>query len=234
MIRKNKIFGYIVVMCLFVISLTGCELNAEEEKTIKNKTDEEIEYLENQIITIVNKYVKREYEKDGDIAWEDVSEDVFKISNTMDTLMLDLSEYEISKEDMLAFRNEVNNLSLAVSNIDEYNLIDKCSYLYSLLPAYLEKYSDDTNKINIMKLKSLVLSSYVAANSGDWESSKNSISLAETKYNEMSNDVEYMKEYSFNLNKIYILLQEVKNAIELNEIELCKIKYLSFIEKIGY
>lgn len=233
MIKKIKNYTYIILIIFSIISLTGCELT-QEEKTIKNKTDEEIEYLENQIITIVNKYVKREYEKDGELVWEDINTDVFRITNIMDTLMLDLSEYEISKEDMLTFRNEVNNLSLAVSNIDEYNLIEECSFLYSLLPNYLEKYSDDINKINIMKLKSLVLSSYVAANLDDWEGAKNAIGLAETKYNEMSNDVEYMKEYSFNLNKIYILLQEVKNAIELNEIELCKVKYLNFIEKIGY
>ena len=40
-----------------------------------------------------------------------------------------------------------------------------------------------------------------------------------------------MKEFSYNLNKIFVLLSEIKNAIYLEELELTKIKYINFIEK---
>ena len=48
----------------------------------------------------------------------------------------------------------------------------------------------------------------------------------------MSDNLEYMKEYSYSLNKIYILVEEFKNAVDLEQADLAKIKYINFIEKI--
>ena len=55
---------------------------------------------------------------------------------------------------------------------------------------------------------------------------------AENKYRTMMDDVDYIKEYSYNLNKVFVLIGELKNAIELEEIELTKVKYINFIEKV--
>lgn len=82
-----------------------------------------------------------------------------------------------------------------------------------------------------MKLKSLILSSFVQANFLDWSTAKETVRLAESKYNEMMNNVDYMREYSHNLNRIYVLLEEFKNAVELEELELTKVKFINFIEK---
>ena len=59
------------------------------------------------------------------------------------------------------------------------------------------------------------------------------IETADNKYKEMTDDVDYMKEYSYNLNKVYILLGELKNVINTEELELTKMKYINFIEKIS-
>ena len=83
-----------------------------------------------------------------------------------------------------------------------------------------------------MKLKSLVLSSFVQTSILDWANAKTTIGLAETKYKEMMEDVDYMKQQSYNLNKIYILIEELKNAINLEEVDLARIKYINFIEKV--
>ena len=83
-----------------------------------------------------------------------------------------------------------------------------------------------------MSLKSLILSSYINSYFLNWQEAKTKASSAETKYKEMSDNLEYMKEYSYSLNKIYILVEEFKNAIDLEEADLAKIKYINFIEKI--
>ncbi len=83
-----------------------------------------------------------------------------------------------------------------------------------------------------MQLKSQVISSFVYSNLLNWELATQAIDSAEIKYKEMMDDVDYMKEYSYNLNKIFVLLSEQKNAINLQELELVKIKYVNFIEKI--
>lgn len=228
---KTKTSFLILIIAFTMFILTGCSTN-NETLTLQDKTNAEIEYIEDRVFVVVNKYVKEEYKNDEMINWKDVSDDVKKISDVLDTVILDLSEYEISNDDLIAFRNSVNNISIMASNQDEIGLITECDYLYSLLPNFLDKYSDNKNMINIMRLKSLVLSCLVFSYTDDWDSARNTINLAESKYNEMTNDTNFMKEYSNDLNKIFILLEEVKNAIEAEELELIKNKYIIFIEKV--
>lgn len=230
--RKNFFTEYILFIFLILFILTGCSRNNENsKKDLKDKVDEEISFLEDKTFTITNKYAKGEYLIDGSLQWKDISKEVEEISISIDTIIQDLSELDVSNEDILALRNEVNSLIISAGNKDEYNLLQKASNLYSLLPNYMEKYSEDKNKIDIMKLKGLVLTSYIQANSLEWNLSKDTIILAEAKYNEMMNNIDYMKEYSNSLNKVYVLLEELKNAIELQEIELTKVKFINFIEK---
>lgn len=230
--RKIFLIKYILFIFSILFILSGCSINNEEnEKTIQDKVNEEINFLENKTFTITNKYAKGEYLVDEKLNWKDISKEVEEINLSIDTIIQDLSELDISNEDILALRNEVNSLLISSGNEDEYNLLQRTSYLYSLLPNYLEKYSDDKNQVDVMKLKSLILSSFVQANFLEWDTAKNTIVLAEAKYNEMMNNVDYMKEYSNNLNKIYVLLEELKNAIELQEVELTKVKFVNFIEK---
>lgn len=223
---------YILIVILTMSCLTGCSINKDEHKTIEEKTDEEISYVEDEILNIVNRYAKKEYVKDNTVDWDSIQKDTENLNSSLDTIVLDLSETKISNDDLVNFRNELNNVNIAIAGKNENELMQRCSYLYSLLPTYLEKYSNDKNEINNMKLKSLVLSSFIQANVLDWQSAKTTIGLAETKYKEMMDDVDYMKEYSYNLNKTYVLLEELKNAINIEQADLSRIKYINFIEKI--
>ena len=230
--NKKENFKFIFLFSFLIFFLTGCSLQEENQKTIQDKTNEEISYIEDEIFTIVNKYIKGEYNDDtGGIKWDDVNKEVQNLNSVLDTIMLDLSELEITNDELVNLRNEVNNLSISVTNKDDYNLLQKSSYIYSLLPTYMEKYSQDKNKIDNMKLKSLVLSALVQANFLEWDTAKNTALLVENKYKEMMDNVDYMKEYSYNLNKTYILIGEFKNAIDLEEVELTKQKYINFIDK---
>lgn len=231
---RRQVIKLILLISFFLLFITGCSFNNNEEvKTIQDKTNEEINYIEDELFTIVNKYVKNEYnDETGTIKWDDINKDVQNLNGVLDTIMLDLSELDISNDELITLRNEMNNINIAITNEDEYNLLQKSSYIYSLLPTYMEKYSQNKNKVDNMKLKSLVLSGMVQANFLEWDTAKNTALLAENKYKEMMDDVDYMKEYSYNLNKVYILLGEFKNAVDLEEAELAKQKYINFIEKI--
>lgn len=231
MSRKNEL-KFIFIISFLLIFITGCSIQKKNSLGIEEKINEEINYIEDKIFTIVNKYIKGEYIDDSEkIKWEDINFELQSLNSVLDTIMIDLSEIEISSEDLINFRNEINNLLISVSNEDEYNLLQKCSYLYSLLPNLMEKYSQDKNEIESRKLKSLVLSGLVQSNFLEWDNAKNTANLAETKYKEMMDNVDYMKEYSYNLNNIYILVGEFKNAVNLEEVELVKQKYINFIEK---
>lgn len=226
----KKIYLFIIVMILVLLTLTGCS-DTHEEKDINDKTKEEIAYLEKEIFMVVNKYVKDEYIKDNNLNWDSINDDVEEINGALDTIILDLSEVNISNDDLIKLRNEVDNLFIAVGKKDEYNFLNRCGYMYSLLPGYLDKCTDNKNIVNIMKLKSLVLTSFIQSQFNEWEQAKINISTAETHYKGMMDNIDYMKEYSYNLNKVYILLEEFKSSIDNEEADLAQVKYITFIEK---
>lgn len=232
MVRKYIFCFLILIMMLFV--LTGCSGIESETKsaTVEEKSSSEIEYLQDEIFTIVNKYAKGEYVEDDTINWENVNKDAQKIGKILDTLMLDFGEAQISNDDLNKFRTEINNLLIASSGEDEQIMLTSASNLYSLLPDYYGKFSNDNNKKDIMTLKSLVLQSYINSIFFNWTEAKTNAQSAESKYKEMSDNLEYMKEYAYSLNKIYILVEEFKNAVDSEQADLARIKYVNFIEKI--
>ncbi len=246
MVKKiGKICFYCIFTIVCLITITGCSLMNNEGKTIEDKTNEEITYLEDEILTIINKYAKGEYDikptnndetnsdqsnEEVTLNWEEITKTVNKINETLDTIILDLSEIEISNDDLINFRNQINNLSISVTNQDKATFLQETAILYSLLPTFLEKYSNN-NEISIMQLKSLAVTSFIYSDLLDWENAKNTIASAETKYKEMMDDVNYMREYSYNLNKVYVLLEEFKTVIDAEQNSLSKIKYINFIEK---
>lgn len=229
--RKYILNFLILILILFLFTgCTGIE-SQTEVASIEDKTISEIEYLEDEIFTIINKYTKEEYIVDNNIDWKKVREDAQQIGKVLDTVMLDFGEAKVPNEELIAFRTEINNLLVSCSNEDENTLFKSASNLYSLLPEYYGRFSENKNEKEVMALKSLVLKSYASAYFSEWEDAKAAASLAETKYKEMSDNLEYMKEHSFDLNKVYILVEEFKNAIDLEQVDLSKVKYINFIEK---
>ncbi len=230
MIKKN--FFCISCIIIFLIFFTGCEINNEEPKTIQDKTDEEISFIENKILTFFSMYAKGEYNEEEELNWELINSNIIELNNILDTIILDFKELEISNDEIIRFRDGINNLYIGASKKDIGICLNEYKNLYVLLPKYKSKYSENKNEILKFELKALVVSSFVNANLLDWENAKITIEEAEIKYNEMINDIDYMREYSYNLNKMYILVGELKSAIEIEELELTNLKYVNFIEKI--
>lgn len=230
MVKKKYSFLLII---LLIIMLTGCDINDNtQNQTIEGKITEEIDYIENKILTFFSMYAKEEYGTLENLNWDLIEENAVELNGILDTVILDLSEVDISNEDIIKFKNEINYLSIAVFNKDINETIKRYGELYILLPNFASKSYTNKNEIKLIELKSLVISSFVYANLLDWESAKSTINDAEIKYKTMMDDVDYMKEYSYNLNKVFILINEIKNAIEIEELELTKVKYVNFIEKI--
>lgn len=228
---SKELSKLIILISLIMFCLTGCSMtDGKDNKTIEDKTDVELSYVEDSIFTIVNKYAKDEYRTDGKLDWDIILKDAKKINDVVDTILLDLSELEIPDENIIEFSNELNNLIIAISDKNEKLLIDKLSYLYSLIPKYISNYSDNVNVIKQKELKSIILSSYNLSNLDNWTDAKTTIQDAENKYKEMMNDVDYMKENSYKLNKVYVLIEEFKNVINLENIELVNMKYINLIE----
>ena len=101
--------------------------------------DEIKDYIENKILTFYSMFAKKEYGEIDDLNWDLIEENVIDLNGTLDTVILDMSEIEISNEDIIAFKDGVNRLSIATSNKDINTVLEEYRLLYSTLPSYARK-----------------------------------------------------------------------------------------------
>lgn len=228
---KKYIKNFLILFFL-LFTLSGCSNVQENETSIEDKIKQEIEYIEDAIFNITNKYAKGEYIKDDALDWQAIFEDEESINNVLETIVLDLTEIDVSNDEILKFSSEINNLLLATATENEDELFTRLNNLYALIPNYISKVGANKNKVQDKELNSIILASYSLANAENWEEAKSMMQSAIDKYNGMMNDVEYMQENSYKLNKTYILLGELKNAIDLENIKIVNLKFVNFTEKI--
>ena len=228
---KNKTI-FIIILMLFVLLLAGCKDNELPER-INEKTTKELGYFEEKIFEIIIKLEKKEYlNEDNLIGWDKVLEDGENINLELDNLMLDLSKLNLANEEIRNLSIYTNNVLRAISEKNEMSLLNELTNLYQTIPVYLNLYEKDKNKIKQKELKSLILKSFNYAVNGDWVNSKNETLNVENKYNEMISDSSYIGENSYNINKLYILIQEYKTAIDSNNIEIVRIKFIALVSEI--
>lgn len=194
------------------------------------------------MIKIINKYAKGEYSKEETVQngtetvttidWDSMLKDEKDLLESLDTVILDLSELDIKNEDVIKLSSEINNLIILTTEENISGVLYKIRDIYSLIPEYMKTFENDTDLINKKNIKRLVISCYSLVVDGKWEEAKAEALNLETKYKEMMNDLKYAENNSYNLNNIYVLVEEFKNSIGLENIELISLKYITLIEKI--
>ncbi|MBR3697089.1 MAG: hypothetical protein IKM97_02290 [Clostridia bacterium] len=249
----NKKVNFIFIICLFLIVLTGC--SRDKKYSIEDKVTEEIKYIENILINIVNNFATGNYEvrntnlndesnegKENDIEnlaieigtynTESILEDTRKIEEASNRIMVDLAIENIDNEDITKFSDGINKMLINISKEDEREYLVELNNVFALLPNFEAKISNNVNDIFERRIKYFTISSFISFSVGDKELAKSQVEKLENEYLEKQKVVEYVEEHKYNLNKIYLLIQELKKAIETDSEALVKEKYLLLIDEI--
>ena len=141
----------ICICSILLVTLTGCQKN--EEKDINDKLDAELEYEEDLIFKIANKYAKGEYIEDDEIKWDYTKGDIQKINSTWNMLILDLTEVNVSNQDIMDFSNSLNDLLVSINKENEIAMIDELNDMYAKLVIFKQAYSENKNLIEKNKIK---------------------------------------------------------------------------------
>ncbi len=155
---------------ILLFCLTGC--GKQEEKNIHDKLDAELEYVDDLIFKIANKHAKGEYVEEEKFQWDYVKGDIQKINSLWNTLILDLTEINVSNEEIIGFSTDLNDLLISISKESEVTMLDKLSSLYARVISFKQAYSQNKNKIQKNKIKSETLAVYCAVNKDDYEAAK--------------------------------------------------------------
>lgn len=171
--------------------------------------------------------------KKDEINWEQIKKQVEDIYPILSSLTLDLYKTNIKQQDILDFNSEYDNLIKAVKNEDKEETLNELSKLYEYIPKFAEGCSSENKEISIYKTKNYLFKAYSILDSEDWEKIEANINLATQEFTKLLTNIEKQdNKNQYNINKAYIMINEMQNSITLQDKEIFLIKYKNLLEEL--
>lgn len=295
--KKSKIIIVIYILIL-TVSLCGCS-NKKDSKEIDKKIESEIEYLNRQIIGIMNKLnniTLENYEveskkiisqketndkvnkgttnngSDGnssdeesesgesegsqtgsnstdikvlqmqpsnilvidknDVDWVTIKSEAETMYSSWNTILLDLYSINISNDDIINFSKSLDSTILAIKSEDKSLSLQNLSNLYSFLPKYANNLSIEESKKNILQTKANILNAYALVEQSNWQEVEKQLNQADIAYTKVTNDVSYIQNKQEQVERVYVLIKELKSSIYTKDKDIFYIKYKNLMNSI--
>ena len=86
---------------------------------------------------------------------------------------------------------------------------------------------------NISETKLNIFQGYSKLDSGDWSSISSDTQNAIQTFAKLLTDIEVDEQKQYNINKVYVMLNELKSAADKKDTEIFLIKYKNLIEELN-
>lgn len=201
--------------------------NSEQEDSTENGTDEKEKTLSKmEQETIVS--------GEKEVDWKAIEGEIEVLSATWPVIVLDLYKLEVSSEDIIQFSNDLDQ---AIAQVKNQNKTLTCMYLaklYGYLPTFLNKSNPEEIKRDTLEAKTYIVNAYAYAETENWDKMNNEIEKAENIFSSLVNDAKYVNDQRrYNINKVYILIEELKNSLATKDTGIFYLKYKNAIEGLN-
>ena len=167
-----------------------------------------------------------------DVPWDEISYGVETIYTAWPSISLDMKALNINESDISSFSTTLDGIAQAVKVQDKNSALINLYNLYTLLPKYLSYFSSNEYTLNVYNTKAYVLSSYVSANSENWEDMNKNVENAINTLSKNMNSNNINDTEKSTIEKSYTLLEELKRGIGLEDKEIFYLKYKLAMEQL--
>lgn len=172
--------------------------------------------------------------KKEDINWDIVKSEVENLYTSIPTMTMDLYQLDINKDEILNFNKEIDNLVTAVDDENKENTLQILSTIYDYFPKFLEATDgEDIIYIKVVQTKTNIFKAYSKLDLGNWNEISSDIKNGINVFTELLSDTSVINSNNqYSVNKVYIMLNELQNAVSIQDISVFLIKYKNLIEEI--
>lgn len=163
------------------------------------------------------------------IDWNYLKDSIETLYSSWPTVMIDLHSLNVKNDDVFLFSNTLDSLVISIENENKKDTLNNLSVLYSLIPIYLEQFTDNTDIVNIAYTKSCIINSYVLLEDEKWDEMQAQIAKALEYFDSIINSINNNIQQN-SISKTYIALNEMKNVINLKDKKLFYLKYINLME----
>lgn len=168
-----------------------------------------------------------------EINWDDIKNKIEIVYSSIPTITLDLYKYNINQDDILNFNKEFDNLTVIIKQNNKEESLIQLSKLYDFMPKFAQSIYDDDLRKTIIETKTNILKAYSKLDTDNWNDISNDIKQASNTYSKLltSTNIDQSKQYT--ISKIYVMINELQNAVQVKDKEIFLIKYKNIIEEMN-
>lgn len=168
---------------------------------------------------------------DKTINWENLKLGIENLNNTWPSIIVDLYKANVDNNKLTEFSNLINTCIGNIKNENRTETLNNLAKLYEYIPVFLENIVSNEQQVELAKTKVEVIKAYVNIDFENWDGLKGNLDSATSNFEPILNNTnESEKEY--NIRKAYVLLQELKNAVDTKDKDLLFMKYKNLMEEL--
>ena len=168
-----------------------------------------------------------------EINWDSVKSEIETLYISIPSITIDLYQLNINKEDVLAFNTEFDKLTNVAKDEKKEETLDELTKVYEYIPKFLSSSGQEELYTTLIETKLNVFRAYAKLDGENWQEISNNVKSAIDSYSRLltSTNIEARKQY--NISKAYIMLNELQNAVNLQDKAVFLIKYKNLLEEIN-
>ena len=171
--------------------------------------------------------------KEEDINWDYIKNEVEKIYTSLYSTTIDLYQTETNQDDIVNFNKEYDNLTKVVKDENKENTLMELSKLYDYLPKFVESIAYEEKDKVVIKTKNEIFKAYSILDREEWSTISEKVNNASQEFTKLITNVNNQEKVNqYNLNKAYIMINELQNAVILEDKEVFLIKYKNLLEEL--
>ena len=168
-----------------------------------------------------------------EINWDNVKSEVETLYTSIPSITLDLYQVNLNQEDILGFNKEYDNLTKQVKDENKKETLTQLVTLYDYIPKFVKNVNDDVLYQITIQTKAHILKAYAKLEDKDWAGIQSDVQNAIDTFNQLltTTGIDISKQYS--VNKSYVMLNELQNAVQMQEESVFLIKYKNLLEELS-
>jgi len=167
---------------------------------------------------------------ENNIDWKTIKSEIETINEAWAVIILDLSNVNINGDDILNFSSILDECILNIKDENKENALINLAKLYSIIPNF-EDISSSRQKIK--RVKSYIINANSFLEQNDWIAVEKNMVEAEKEFKNLTEDIEYIKEKAYKVNRTYVLIKELQNSLAYKDKKIYLLKYKNLMESIN-
>ena len=147
---------------------------------------------------------------------------------------VDRSKSEETSQAILdEFNQELDNLTMVVKEENKEKTLENLSKLYEYIPRFAKMLTDNTTYRAVIETKNNLFKAYSKLDSKNWDEISNDLKQAIDTYSNQLINTNKDSDKQYVINKIYIMLNELQNAVNVQDESIFLIKYKNILEEMN-